>query len=82
MTASGSGSIRYESSGLRVSRTQAVAARDKILALACSGGMRAFVRSSSQRYIRMTSPQRVGRIPAGFQRPSDGNTKSHESSIR
>ena len=30
----------------------------------------------------MASPRRVGRIPAGFQRPSNGNTKSQRSSIR
>jgi hypothetical protein len=31
---------------------------------------------------RVASPRRVGRIPAGFRRPSIGNTKRHESSIR
>ena len=31
---------------------------------------------------RVASPRRVGRIPAGFRRPSNGNTKRHESSIR
>ena len=31
---------------------------------------------------RVASPRRDGRIPAGFRRPSDGNTKRHESSIR
>jgi hypothetical protein len=36
----------------------------------------------SQRCIRTALPRRVGRIPAGFRRPSNGNTKGHESSIR
>ena len=36
----------------------------------------------SQRCMGMASPRRVGRIPAGFRRPSNGNTKGHESSIR
>ena len=31
---------------------------------------------------RVASPRRDGRIPAGFRRPSDGNTKSQRSSIR
>ena len=31
---------------------------------------------------RVASPRRVGRIPAGFRQPSNGNTKRHESSIR
>jgi hypothetical protein len=31
---------------------------------------------------RVASPRRDGRIPAGFRRPSNGNTKRHESSIR
>ena len=31
---------------------------------------------------RVASPQSVGRIPAGFRQPSNGNTKRHESSIR
>ena len=37
---------------------------------------------TSQRCIRTALPRRVGRIPAGFRRPSNGNTKGHESSIR
>ena len=36
----------------------------------------------SQRCMRMASPRRVGRASAGFRRPSDGNAKSQESSIR
>ena len=36
----------------------------------------------SQRCMRMASPRKVGRASAGFRRPSDGNAKSHESSIR
>jgi hypothetical protein len=36
----------------------------------------------SQRCIRTALPRRVGRIPARFRRPSNGNTKGHESSIR
>ena len=36
----------------------------------------------SQRCIRTALPRRVGRIPAAFRRPSNGNTKGHESSIR
>ena len=36
----------------------------------------------SQRCMRMASPPKVGRASAGFRRPSDGNAKSQESSIR
>ena len=35
-----------------------------------------------QGWNRVASPRRDGHIPAGFRRPSDGNTKRHESSIR
>ena len=35
-----------------------------------------------QGWNRVASPRRDGGIPAGFRRPSNGNTKRHESSIR